>query len=339
MTKAVAIHLDEDVLMACLAELPPTALKKGFVEYSSANFKLAPRWEEMKPYQDFLRALLTAADGRARILHSSFFKGILAWAKKEGLEISDGVLESGCYKLRAMLSQMANHKSKGRGVPVRFRRFFQPLFNMIDCSQRPPEDEEVQIVRQDAPAAPDIEVVSSTDDEPADHANLFVSTDPDLQKLLSEHRPRLFKKTKKDDCLYPYPPLVPKDFEGYSGIDLVDLLAVDQPVVDPKAFAKLNAKLKADRIEKQKAAAAKKGKKNKSPMKGTPALKTTKTTKAKGEHNTSEAKRMHSKIYHAKMAACKKEGKSKQVCKAEARAAAKVGMAEWRAALAALGGA
>eukprot|EP00959_Pyramimonas_sp_CCMP1952_P318294 6660322-Pyramimonas_sp.AAC.1 len=240
---------------------------------------------------------------------------------------------------------MANHKSKGRGVPVRFRRYFQPLFNMIVVDRAPlPDDDsesdDVQVLEdEDGDDDEDnaIQIPSSSDEDGGDrHDGLFSSADPDLQRLLSAHRTHLRTKTKKENCAYPYPnaELVPMGFDSYSGSDLAELTDVGMPVLDPKAFANLNAKLKAERIEKQTASKAMKAKspvKAKSPMKATTAMKTKKSPKKRAQGDVAEAKRQHSLFYHQKLTECRRQGKSIDVCKEEARAAAKLGMAEWRA--------
>lgn len=181
-------------------------------------------------------------NARTRANYSIFFRcqrsvcflGSL-WATanpKDGLSLKDETLERGCYALRAMISQMTNHKRKTRTVPEKYVKTFRPILGIIVLSGNGPEkrdgtdEEDEEEGREEADEADkepedddeeaetsgaeqsddcmvvepdsDVDIVSVCSSKDLDVADLFSSADPDLQALLREGRPqnrRLPQKT------------------------------------------------------------------------------------------------------------------------------------------------
>eukprot|EP00959_Pyramimonas_sp_CCMP1952_P155587 3254742-Pyramimonas_sp.AAC.1 len=327
-SKAVAVHVEAPLLKEALGHLPPAALaKKGeFVPYTNSSFKVAPRWKEMEPYRDTLRALLGASGGE-RILHKSMFSGVLHWAKHEGIELDNAILEKGTYALRAMICQMANHKNHDppREVPTKFKKTLEPIFDMVVSSkgtrdhgagawreegsgQASDSDDDVVVVPCDRPSPEDVMSISDADSEARDMGRLFHTSDPDLQKLLQDGS----AETKRRLTTKTHDPQRSMTVDGFSNeeVRMLTSASPEQPL-DPKGFTKLNAKMKKDRLAKNNSKGQKtvKGKK-KPPM------------KAKVKANkSSEANLVYSHHYHKVMRELKKSGIDVEECKVRARQA------------------
>ena len=82
----------------------------------------------MLPYTKALQEILSASDVH-RVTQASMQAGAEKW--NESYNVEPQKLEKGIYTLRAMISQMANHKTKGRLVPRQFRGRIDALFAMV----------------------------------------------------------------------------------------------------------------------------------------------------------------------------------------------------------------
>ena len=98
-------------------------------------------------------------------------------------------LEKGIYKLRAMISQMANHKTKGRLVPKQFRCRIDALFAMVRRTDEHKASEEITGESDDEAEVlevpkveEDVELIQSSQD--VDKDALFDTPDPALRALL-----------------------------------------------------------------------------------------------------------------------------------------------------------
>ena len=115
-----AIHADD----VCTLIVPTkTAIqKKLLVDYGPLKFKNALKWEMAKPYRHVIRKVLELTNGK-NVHQLSLLSLLKAW---DGAgEYENTALEHSSYAVRAMISQLANHKKKRRPVPREQKRFWQ----------------------------------------------------------------------------------------------------------------------------------------------------------------------------------------------------------------------
>lgn len=115
-----------------LALLPLTARSKScFAPYSDPNFKHTPKWQEGRQYVAALSRLLQHSGGRC-INQVTFAAGAQKYVSEAGLDLSASQVEEGCYRLRAILSQLANLKKKpDRSPPLKEKQHYDHLMAMI----------------------------------------------------------------------------------------------------------------------------------------------------------------------------------------------------------------
>jgi hypothetical protein len=341
-----------------------SALKKGnFIAYSNLNMKRAPTWSEMAPFADTLRELLDKSNGK-QVLQTSMVAGVVSLNEVDGLGLLPEKMEKGSYALRCMISQMANHKQKGRGVPRPARQAFETIFEKLAMNddgdesevddEKPHEpklqqleDEESEVHCESmASSDQDLVSVASSQEMDAHMDNLFNSDDPELNMLLNPEpqtsgakplvpRCRFWTKTKcpeaatttkcpeavtKTKC----PEAEPKQFGTFSAAELAALVG-DEPPLDPRAFAKLNQNMKAERaLAKSKA---------RKPRQPNTAKKGEGENEPSGEKKSSKLKLEHSRSYHKEFKYCTKTlGLTPEAAKLRAQSAAKARTAELRAA-------
>jgi hypothetical protein len=333
-------------LSHCLDKLPAASLKKGkFCEYTNLNMKRTPDWSAMSPYIGTLNALFVASKGK-NLLHSSMQKGIGEWNIANDMQISEQEQEKGGYSLRVMISQLSNHKRRGRQVPRVWRQKFQCLHDMIlfdgsdgevDQEDQGPSgdesvpavhscggavgpcDDDVEFVDEEHPMN-DIESVQSS--EPIDDHDLFHSKDPDLDALLQnsvrEVRRRIAKKMA-------VPSILPPPAFGHFSMGDIEHLTSDDVPLNPNAFKLLNKAIKA-------ATNAKSDKGKEKPSKKPSKKKNDNKSEQKENENGKKSslhKLEHSKAYHKELLhSTKVLGLSHSEAKERARAAAQTRIAE-----------
>ena len=210
-----SLDLSQEQVLDCFALLPVTARSKtAFVPYSDINFKHSPKWDEAKQYVPCLARVLQFSGGLG-VNQVSMVAGSKEWAAK--LDISTEALEAGVYRLRAMLSQLSNMKSKNRAPPNKMAKLFEPLLAMIahepakkeiaEPANLPLHDDDLQIV----PVVPEpvpVLVIDDDDDDDDDNddraggdelskglSDLFESEDPELKRLLQPVKRRVSVKS------------------------------------------------------------------------------------------------------------------------------------------------
>lgn len=186
-----------------LSLLPITARSKNvFAPYSDVNFKHVPKWGEAQQYVPCLARILQHSGG-LRINQVSFFQGAKKFNEDRKLDINEKAIEEGSYRVRAILCQLANMKTKKRSPPRSWQKLFDPILAMITANESmamessplmamaPPlsigNDPDCMIV--EPKPKPPVQVICLDDDfedQPAVKLEMHVleSDHPELQKLL-----------------------------------------------------------------------------------------------------------------------------------------------------------
>ena len=130
--KAPSVDIKIDDGVAALNMLPHKArTQKDFIIYDKTkSMKHSPDWTKAKDYAKCLSKLLDASDGN-RINQVSLLECAKKWNDEGSLGLSYENLEKGCYKLRTIINQVGNHKTKTRVVPKSHEREFQVIFDKI----------------------------------------------------------------------------------------------------------------------------------------------------------------------------------------------------------------
>ena len=95
--------------------------KHFFVKYSDLNMKHAPRWEEMNPYRTVIMSILTSSKGR-NVNQKTFSEAAVQFLRDHNIEVGNAEADEGVYRIRVMVSQLLNHKTKKRRVPRTWKR-------------------------------------------------------------------------------------------------------------------------------------------------------------------------------------------------------------------------
>ena len=131
--KRSSVDISEAQVCAALGCLPLAALKKTgeFVNYKKTNMKLAPDWGAGAIYMGTINKLLEASEGK-RVNQVSFFKLAKKWVYDEDIAIADDKVESGVYRLRAIINELGNHKAKTRKTLSEFMKKHSFVWNIVE---------------------------------------------------------------------------------------------------------------------------------------------------------------------------------------------------------------
>ena len=308
-------------------DMVPFAGKTGdMIKYTFTKFKNAPKWAAMAPYRRVLDCLVTHSGG-ACVNQKSF----LAAARKNN-EIwghTESELEIAVYRIRAMLCQMANHKSKDRVVPMVHRSKFQTIFDKLvvfkgngskangihngaapgdddDHDDDDDDDDDIMCLGTLAKKEPDV-VVIDEGDTPVDLQLVVRATltdaDPALQVLLDSKIPRR-RCTRKQNPIFAGFEACSAVCTQIAGLDIAALQDLAKPsgtsVVSPQAYRTMNADLKKQGKNKGGEKAPKKKQKTTKKKKVGKSMKKTITKHIAGSIPfQTYLKREHSRVWHS----------------------------------------
>ena len=131
-----ASHITEVKLKGPNGE--PRLVKKLWA-YPNRDMRGTPVWAELPRVKHLLSDIFDASEG-ARVNQKSMLKAAVAYFKARH-EIDEEQIEAGCYRLRAMMSQLIEHKKRCKDgnlhLPARYVKALQPLYDRVIVSARP----------------------------------------------------------------------------------------------------------------------------------------------------------------------------------------------------------
>jgi hypothetical protein len=332
---------------------------KPFMPYEPIDFKRVPNWAAACKYRAIVDAVLNASQG-SQVTQLS----LVACAKcifiEREVDIPHEALEKGVYVVRAVLSQLANMKRKGRTISREWQPRFQTIYDKITLNEGggdecDTEDELVIGVAVVKPPCPQVDIIES------DSEDVLKSNNPALQQLLDEgadDNPQLqqlldgakseesviaeafessaaMKRPKPTPAAMKMPkpkPAAMKRPASITSAELQSLAVASQQACErasPAAWIALTKEKKLHLVDAQ--ADNKKGKKKATKKrKGKKTKAKSKTTKGTGEEQDDNAKptwqtlkkRLHSKAYHDEYNYCTKHlGLADDVSKLRAQTA------------------
>lgn len=98
--------------------------------YSTMNMKSCPKWNELLPLRFFLSDLLTATKGQ-RLLSKQWEVDVVSYCQKHLPNMSNEHAAAAAYRIRVMLSQLADYKRRRATVPKPFVPKMQAMFEMV----------------------------------------------------------------------------------------------------------------------------------------------------------------------------------------------------------------
>ena len=281
------VDLGETDVWKVLDALPIQAFSaEDFVpDYKKMDFKLAPDWSKAKPYVACIDTMFECSGGYC-VNQASAFHHAQTWAAQNDLakkfKISGELLERGIYRLRAIASQLANHLTKKRAVPLEHQRVWGCTLTKIrtvsqDIETHASGNDEGDEVFLVAAANEPSHVVNLISDDDCDDKHskdqierALQSTDPELQALLDASvedtsfssctklrrriRSKTSTKTKKhDDMLVGAKNEEDIPEQGVLNLDELEALAKNPVEVTKKDWASLQKSLKEENLQKGKA--------------------------------------------------------------------------------------
>ena len=125
-------------------ELLPMATKKPLgrlVWYTHIDFRKAPKWEQVAPYRQCLAKILELTNG-INFTQVTGVSAMKAFVDSEGYEVLPQEPNEGIYRLRAMISQLHNHKQTGRKIPSYWEKKFFMVYDKVVVEE---DQERVQV--------------------------------------------------------------------------------------------------------------------------------------------------------------------------------------------------
>ena len=141
---------EPDALQEAFDLLPKTKAPGKLVVYKPLNLKQAPAWPDVAPYRHTLLKILDVTGG----LNVTQVAGVNAMRKyvaDEGIAVGDSEPSEAIYRLRAMLSQIAYQKYRGRSIPRKWHQKFWLMKRMMKRMMKrkdTSEDEEEHVLVQ-----------------------------------------------------------------------------------------------------------------------------------------------------------------------------------------------
>lgn len=255
--------------------------------------------------------------------------------------MTEDAQDEAVLSVRALLSQLLNHKRNSRKIPKTFLTKYVVLWDKMaieadadrasaqtQASVKDQNSDDVQIVEETG-KEPDVVDLDSDDSELVDKELLFASPIPELQLALQDGlateaaQPRTRIRRKSGD------PAIPKLDLGVP--NLAKLVEMSPTDINPKTFKEISANLKILHAMKNGKAKKQNKKKKHKPKKA----KKTETSEKSGDQRQGQEtnekmhselfkaflKREHSKAWKSAKDAAKASGNSDENCKAAASAA------------------
>lgn len=178
--------MSKDVVAEVLSRVPATQFVDGrFILYDKLTFGRSPNWAAAKPLAKAVACMLQHTGG-VQALQVPFTQGAEAYFTVNQMKVKKNEAEACAFRLRALTSQLASQKAKGRVIPAAYMESFGLVMDLIvvtPTTPRPPTA--TRVPRQSGGAAYS---VSSSDDEMRgndwDRSELLTSHDADLVALL-----------------------------------------------------------------------------------------------------------------------------------------------------------
>lgn len=101
-----------------------------FMPYPFQSFKRAPDWAKLDKVKLAIRELLDQTGG-INVYQTSMRDAMHAWLKQADFEVLVKDQDAACYSLRAMISQLSNHKQRDRDVPKHWQPKLSTLFAKV----------------------------------------------------------------------------------------------------------------------------------------------------------------------------------------------------------------
>lgn len=363
------VAVTEEVVRAMMDRLPPDQIRHGsIIQYNKHKFGRSPSWVEGKALVGCISKLFDHTDGKNTTQHC-LSAGMITWNKIKDMKLSEEELLKGSYRIRAMVSQLRDHKKKGRKVPASFIPSFACIWHKIFC-----DEADTEIVVSDAPDDDSSDDDDSTDDdtekkggkgEALCSAEVLSSNNPRLLKLLQCDGSNSVESQQSSDVEFiepskpsekkSTPPNAPPlatiferrrlwvkttpGFAPQSGWE--ETVRVGVVLGAGQSLTTAQMKALADSSQNVAAPSArdwgtlqvdlKEAQKRKRGTPGKPkAKKATLEAKPRVESRRAEMKREHSKAYHAAMKAAKDAGMPEDIRKKMAREAGANRAKEWR---------
>ncbi|CAK0807489.1 unnamed protein product [Prorocentrum cordatum] len=175
--------LSKDDVAEVLSRVPAAQFVDGkFVLYDKLTFGRSPNWAAAKPLAKAVSRMLQRTGG-VQALQVPFTAGAEAYFEQHGMQVKKNEAEACAFRLRALVSQLASQKAKGRGIPAAFVESFSVAMDLIVVTPTSPRP----ATATRAPGQSTVSVSSSDDEGIADswdRSELFTSTDADLVALL-----------------------------------------------------------------------------------------------------------------------------------------------------------
>ena len=108
-----SVDVCESDAFAAFKTLPPYQ-DHEYVLLKDMNMKHAPKWKEIAPYRQLIFKLLCASDGRS-INQVSLLAHFKAWLAPNAFNPQNA--EDSAYRMRAVINQIINHKTKDKQPP------------------------------------------------------------------------------------------------------------------------------------------------------------------------------------------------------------------------------
>ena len=142
MQRRQSVDLAKGQYKIALSQLPlKKGSHKGIVNYTDLNFKHAPKWEKASPYRKCIDMLVVYGNGK-NVNQKSFMEAAVEYNRDELLEVPDEDLEMSVYALRAIISQMLNHKQKSRSIPKAWVKHWSYIVEKLDVSGDDVDDDD-----------------------------------------------------------------------------------------------------------------------------------------------------------------------------------------------------
>ena len=124
-------------------EVLPKMKNGKIVTYTHIDFKKAPKWEDVAPYRHCLNKILEKTKG-LNVRQKSATVAMQAWVCDEGHDVHPEEPGEAIYRLRAMISQLANHKNRERPIPGLWKEKFFLIFDKVVAEK----EEEKEVVQE-----------------------------------------------------------------------------------------------------------------------------------------------------------------------------------------------
>ena len=130
---------EPDALQEAFDLLPKTKAPGKLVVYKHLNFKQAPVWPDVAPYRHTLLKILDVTGG-LNVTQVAGAIAMMKYVEDEGIAVGDSEPSEAIYRIRAMLSQIAYQKYRGRSIPRKWHQKFWLIYEklMVTAEQVPP---------------------------------------------------------------------------------------------------------------------------------------------------------------------------------------------------------